>query len=55
VHLETREDDDFARTALDMAERTCFLHALCKTDLETKVSIQDYDETAALPPVQAAG
>ena len=31
VHLETSEDDDFARTALDMSERTCFLHALCRS------------------------
>lgn len=55
VYLDTGEDDDFARTALDMAERTCFLHALCRTDLKTKVSIQGYDDTSALPPVAAAG
>ena len=39
VHLETGEDDGFARTALDMAEQTCFLHAFCRTDLKAKVTI----------------
>jgi hypothetical protein len=52
VYLETREDDDFARTALDMAEQTCFLHAFCRTDLKTKVAIQDY--TDALPAVASS-
>ena len=42
VFLDTGEDDDFARTILDMAEQTCFLHAFCKADLKTKVSIQPY-------------
>jgi len=51
VHLETREGDDFARTALDMAEQTCFLHAFCKTDLKTKVAIQDYSDALPAPVV----
>jgi hypothetical protein len=52
VYLDTSEDDELARTLLDMAEQTCFLHALCRTDLRTKVSIQDYDHAlpAAHPP-----
>lgn len=54
VYLDTAEDDDFARTILDMAEQTCFLHAFCKTDLKTKVSIQDYAADAGLPPVVAS-
>ena len=37
VYLQTGEDDDFARTALDAGERTCFLHALCRTDLRMDV------------------
>lgn len=49
VYLDSREEDDFARTALDMAEQTCFLHALCKTDLKTKVSIQEFGDTAPAP------
>jgi len=42
VYLVTQQDDDFARTALDMSEQTCFLHAFCKADLKTKVSIESY-------------
>lgn len=53
VSLESREDDEFARTALDMAEQTCFLHAFCKTDLKAKVAVLDYDE--AVPPPAAVG
>lgn len=39
--LVSREHDDFARAALDMAEQTCFLHAFCRTDLKAKVRISD--------------
>lgn len=42
VYLVTGEDDDFARQALDMSEQTCFLHAFCKTDLKTRVTISTY-------------
>ena len=49
LYLDTGEDDEFARTALDMAEQTCFLHAFCKADLKTRVSIQAYSEDAELP------
>jgi hypothetical protein len=52
VYLNTCEDDGFARTALDMAEQTCFLHAFCRTDLKAKVTIQDY--TDVLPPAAVA-
>lgn len=52
VYLQTREDDAFARTALDMAEQTCFLHAFCRTDLKAKVMVQDYLDAA--PPVAVA-
>lgn len=40
VYLETNEDDAFARTILDMGEQTCFLHALCRTELKTKLRIR---------------
>ena len=46
VYLDTGEGDDFARTALDMAEQTCFLHAFCRTDLKVKVAIQKLDHHA---------
>jgi hypothetical protein len=39
VHLETPEDDDFARAVVDMGEQTCFLHALCRAGLTTKVDV----------------
>ncbi len=39
LYLESEEDDDLARAALDMSEQTCFLHAFCRTDLKAKVRI----------------
>lgn len=39
VYLDTPEDAEFARTLLDMGEQTCFLHALCRTDLKTKLRL----------------
>jgi len=39
VHLQTRESDDVARDMLDVSERTCFLHAFCRTDLKTKLKV----------------
>jgi len=44
VQLETREDDAFAGLALDMAEQTCFLHALCRSRIRTRVRIRGFDE-----------
>jgi hypothetical protein len=49
VYLDASENGDFARMALDMSEQTCFLQALCKSDLKVKVSIQPYSESGALP------
>jgi uncharacterized OsmC-like protein len=40
VYLTTTEDEDFARSVLDMGEQTCFLHAFCRTDLKPKIRIQ---------------
>ncbi|MDQ3475064.1 MAG: OsmC family peroxiredoxin [Actinomycetota bacterium] len=39
LYLDTPEDAGFARTLLDMGEQTCFLHALCRTDLKPKVTL----------------
>lgn len=39
VHLTTPASDDMARDMLDVAERTCFLHALCRTDLGTRLKV----------------
>lgn len=38
-YLEPDGDDDFARQALSMSEQTCFLHALCRTELRPKVRV----------------
>lgn len=40
VYLDTAEDDAFARQCLDMAEQTCFLHALYRTPLEPRLTVQ---------------
>lgn len=42
VFIKSGEDDDFARTTLDMSEQTCFLHAFCRTDLKAKIKISDF-------------
>ena len=39
VYLETREDEDYARTLVDMGEQTCFLHAACRSEVETKIKV----------------
>jgi len=39
VYLDTPEDETFARDVLDMGERTCFLHALCRTAVATHVEV----------------
>lgn len=39
VYLVTPEGEDFARMTLDMGERTCFLHATCRTDLDLDVTL----------------
>jgi organic hydroperoxide reductase OsmC/OhrA len=39
VYLTTSEDAEFARSALAMGEQTCFLHALCRTDVAVESSV----------------
>ena len=39
VYLAPDGDDDFAREALAMSEQTCYLHALCRTELRPKVKV----------------
>lgn len=39
VYLVTPEGEDFARKTLDMGERTCFLHATCRTDLDVDLTV----------------
>lgn len=39
VYLVTPEGQEFARKTLDMGERTCFLHATCRTDLDVELAL----------------
>jgi hypothetical protein len=39
VYLDTGGDDELARHALAMGEQTCFVHALCRTELRPKVRV----------------
>ncbi len=39
VYLVTPEGEEFARKTLDMGERTCFLHATCRTDLDVEMTV----------------
>jgi uncharacterized OsmC-like protein len=38
VYLVTPEGEEFARKTLEMGERTCFLHATCRTDLSPELN-----------------
>ncbi|MEM5583707.1 OsmC family protein [Roseibium sp. AS2] len=40
VYLETGESDETAQEMLDISEKTCFLHAFCRTDLKTRLKVQ---------------
>jgi OsmC-like protein len=39
VFLDTPDDADSVRQMLDMGEQTCFLHALCRTDVEPRALV----------------
>ncbi|SEB64720.1 OsmC-like protein [Nitratireductor aquibiodomus] len=39
VHIQSDESDSFAKTMLEVAEQTCFLHAFCRTPLKAKLKI----------------
>lgn len=39
VYLDTPEDDAFAREVLDVGERTCFLHALCRSVVAIRTQV----------------
>jgi len=40
VFLQTSESDEVAQEMLDISEQTCFLHAFCRTDLKTKLTVK---------------
>jgi hypothetical protein len=37
VYVDTEEDDSFAQDLVAAGERTCFLHALCRTELDVQL------------------
>lgn len=37
VYVDTGEDDSFAQELVAAGERTCFLHALCRTELDVRI------------------
>ncbi|MEM6305822.1 MAG: OsmC family protein [Pseudomonadota bacterium] len=39
VFLQTSEPDATAQEMLDISEKTCFLHAFCRTDLKTRLKV----------------
>ena len=41
-YLKSPFDDQYAQHILGMSEQTCFLHAFCRTDLSTQVSVSAY-------------
>ncbi|MGA9595996.1 MAG: OsmC family protein [Acidimicrobiia bacterium] len=43
VYLVTPEGEEFARKTLDIGERTCFLHATCRTDLDMAIAVATPD------------
>ncbi len=47
--IHSDEDDGFARTALDMSEQTCFLHALCRSRVGVKMQVSRTDSTVTPP------
>lgn len=56
LFIESGEDDNFARSGLDMSEQTCFLHAFCRTDLKARVKVtQSAAEANSLKPELSAG
>ena len=46
VYLDSGESDEFARTALDISEQTCFLHAFCRTALKARIKVSELTKAA---------
>jgi hypothetical protein len=55
VYLDTPEEESFAREVLDVGERTCFLHALCRTTvpIHTQLITRTSTATSRLHPASA--
>lgn len=46
LHLTSSEPVETAQRMLDLAEQACFLHALCRAGLKTKLKIKELDRNA---------
>jgi uncharacterized OsmC-like protein len=55
VALKTALSDDVARKIVDMGERTCFLHAVSRTPLKSKVRVTDIARNSAEADVEGSG
>lgn len=50
VHLDSGENEEFSRTILDMSEQTCFLHALCRSELNVRTTLSASESSATIEP-----
>lgn len=55
VALTTELSDDIVRKIVDMGERTCFLHAVSRTPLKTKVRVTGVERAAPDGEAEASG
>jgi len=55
VALTTALGDEIARKIVDMGERTCFLHAVSRTPLKSKVRVTDITRNSAEETVEGSG
>jgi uncharacterized OsmC-like protein len=55
VALKTGLSDEIAQKIVDMGERTCFLHAVSRTPLKTKIRVTDIVRNSAEENVEAPG
>jgi uncharacterized OsmC-like protein len=55
VALTTALSDEIAQKIVDMGERTCFLHAVSRTPLKSKVRVTDITRNSAEETVEGSG
>jgi uncharacterized OsmC-like protein len=55
VALKTGLSDEIAQKIVDMGERTCFLHAVSRTPLKTKIRVTDIVRNSAAENVEVPG
>jgi uncharacterized OsmC-like protein len=55
VAMTTALSDEIAKKIVDMGERTCFLHAVSRTPLKTKVRVTDIVRNSAEESIEGSG